>query len=45
MRYVWMGLGIAVGVGVGLWLDRLVLGLVGGVTLGVVLAALLNRRA
>lgn len=44
MRYVWMAAGIAIGTGVGLWFDRLVLGLIGGVALGVVLAAILNRR-
>lgn len=45
MRYVWMAAGIAVGAGAGLWFDRLVLGLIGGVALGVVLAAVLKTRA
>lgn len=45
MRYVGMAVGIALGAGAGLWFDRLVLGLIGGMALGILLAAILNRRA
>lgn len=45
MRYLWMAIGIALGAGVGLWLDQLVLGLIGGIALGVVLVPVLKSRA